>query len=74
MVLLKGVKETHSWVTKGGIHKLVYFQYWEGVFWTSLVQVRDVYAYPPLSVILFHYHIIFQPFQIDGLFNSPNIL
>ena len=53
------------------IHQLVYLRHREGVFWVSLIQIREVHAYSPLPTPLFHYYSVGQPFGVEDLFNSP---
>ena len=56
MVSLEGIKETHSRMAYRCVHQLIYPRKGERIFWTGFVQVCEVYAYPPLSVLLFYYH------------------
>lgn len=58
---------------KGGIYKLIYFWYQEGILWSSFVQACKVHTHPPFPSLLLHYHDVGQPFQIENFFigSSP---
>ena len=53
MVALESIKETHSRMTYRCVHQLIYPRKGERIFRTGFVQVCEVYAYPPLSVLHF---------------------
>ena len=53
IVSLESIKETHSRMTYRCVHQLIYTRKGERIFRTGFVQVCEVYAYPPLSVLLF---------------------
>ena len=74
MISLEGIKEAHSWVSKSCINKLVNLWYQEGVFQTSFIQVCEVNAYSPFSILLSHYYRVVQPPWIVNLFDSPSFL
>ena len=56
MESLEGVQETHPRMAYRYVHQLVYPRKKEKIFRTSFVQVCEVYAHSPLSVLLFYYH------------------
>ena len=58
MVSLESIKKTYLRVPIGYINKLVYLRHWKGILRTCPVQIREVYKYSSLAILLFHYHCI----------------
>ena len=56
------------------IHQLVNPRHRKRIFQTSSVQIREIHAHSPFSVLFPHYHSIGQPFRIEDLFDSPRLL
>ena len=71
MVSLEGIKETHSRMAYCCVNQLIYPRKGERIFRTGFIQVCEVYAYPPLSVLLFYHHSVGQPFGIKYFLDSP---
>ena len=74
MVSLEGIKETHLRVAYRYVDQLIYSRKGERIFRIGFVQVCEVYAYPPLSILLFYHHGVGQPFGIKYLLDSPRSL
>ena len=55
-------------------HQLINLRHGEGVLWAGFIQVRKIYTYTPLPSFLFYHHCISQPFKVEHLFNSPDLL
>ena len=53
LIALKSIKKTHTRVPKGGIYKLIYFWYWEGILWASFVQAHEVHTHHHFLVFFF---------------------
>ena len=58
MVSLEGIYKAHSRMVYSCIHWLVYLRYREMVFWTDLIQIREVHTYLPFSTLIFHHYSI----------------
>ena len=56
MISLEGIKETHSRMAYHCVDQLIYLRKGERIFRIGFVQVCEVYAYPPLFVLLFYYY------------------
>ena len=74
VVPLKGVQKAHPKMAYSGIHQLIYLRHKERILGASFIQVCEVYTYPPLHILLFHYHHIGQPFRVEHFLNSPSLL
>ena len=74
MVPLKGVQEAHLRMAHSGINQLVYMRHRKKVFEASFIQIYEVHTYPPLPILLFHYHYIGQPLWVENFLNSPSLL
>jgi len=74
MVPLKGVQEAHSGMVYNGIHQLVYPRYRKMVLGVSFIQICEVHTYPPLPILLLHYHCIGQLLKVKHFLNSPILL
>ena len=70
MVPLEGIQKAHLMMTYSDIHQLIYLRHRERILGASFIQICEVYTYPPLPILLFHYHRIGQPFRVKHLFNS----
>ena len=60
-------------MTYSGIHQLVYLRHGKRIFWAGLVQICEVYTYPPFSIFFLHNHSIGQPLMVEHLFNNPSL-
>ena len=72
--ILERHPKTHPRITNGCIHQLVYLRHGKRILGTSLIEVREVHAYSPLSCLLFYHHRIGQPLRIKNFFDSPSLL
>ena len=70
---MEGIQETHPRMTHGCIHQLVYLRHGKWVLGTSLIEVREVHAYSPLSCLLFYHHRIGQPLRVKNFLDSPSL-
>ena len=73
MIPLKGIQEAHPRVAHSGIHQLVYSRHGKRVFGASFIQICEVHTYPPLPILLLHYHCIGQSLRVENFLNSPNL-
>ena len=55
------------------IYQLVYSRHGEGVFWTSFIQVCEIYTHLPLPIFLLHHHSVGQPLRVKHLLNGPSL-
>ena len=56
------------------IHQLINPRHGERVLWTGFIQVCEIYVYSSFSTFLLYYHCIGQPFRVEPLFISLNLL
>ena len=73
MVLMKSVQETHPGMAYSDIHQLVYSRHGKRILWASFIQIYEVHTYPPLPILLLHYHCISQLVRVEHFLNSPNL-
>ena len=55
------------------VDQLIYPRKEERIFQTSFVQVYEVYAYPPLLVLLLYHHGVGQPFGVKYFLDIPRL-
>ena len=74
MASLKGIQEAHPGMAHSGIHQLVYSRHGKRVLGASFIQICEVHTYPPLPILLLHYHCISQPLRVENFLNGPSLL
>ena len=73
MVFLEGIKETHLRVAYRYVDQLIYSRKGERIFRIGFVQFCEVYAYPPLLVLLLYHHGVGQPFGVKYFLDIPRL-
>lgn len=68
----ESVHETEYFVARRGIYDVEDVRHKVQIFWSCLVQVGVIYAYPVLSILFLDNHHVGEPNGVLNFFDGPN--
>ena len=58
MIALESIQETYPRVADSSVYQLIYLGHREWIFRVSLIQIHEINAHSPLSILfLYHYRV-----------------